>query len=37
MKLRAYLDIETTGLSRNYCNLTVIDIALERNKKCQVV
>ena len=37
MKLRAYLDIETTGLSRNYCDLTVIGIALEKNSKCRVV
>ncbi len=37
MKYRAYLDIETTGLSRNYCDLTVIGIALERDRKCQVV
>ena len=26
----AYLDIETTGLSRHYCDLTVIGIALRR-------
>ena len=37
MKLRAYLDIETTGLSRNYCDLTVIGIALEKNRKCRVI
>ena len=37
MKYRAYLDIETTGFSRNYCYLTVIGIALEKNRKCQVV
>ena len=37
MKLRAYLDIETTGFSRYYCDLTVIGIALERGRKCQVV
>ncbi len=30
MKFRAYLDIETAGLSRNYCDLTVIGIALEK-------
>ena len=37
MKYRAYLDIETTGLSRNYADLTVIGIALEKSRKCQVV
>lgn len=37
MKYRAYLDIETTGLSRNYCDLTVIGIALEKNRKCHVI
>jgi len=33
MKYRAYLDIETTGLSRYYCDLTVIGIALEKGRK----
>ena len=37
MKLRAYLDIETTGFSRYYCDLTVIGIALEKGRKCRVV
>lgn len=37
MKYRAYLDIETTGLSRHHADLTVIGIALEKSKKCQVV
>jgi len=37
MKYRAYLDIETTGLNRYYCDLTVIGIALEKGRKCQVV
>jgi uncharacterized protein YprB with RNaseH-like and TPR domain len=37
MKYRAYLDIETTGLSRYYADLTVIGIALEKGRKCQVV
>lgn len=37
MKYRAYLDIETTGLSRYYSDLTVIGIALEKNRKCKVV
>ena len=37
MKLRAYLDIETTGLSRYDCDLTVIGIALENGRKCRTV
>lgn len=37
MKYRAYIDIETTGLSRYYCDLTVIGIALEKGRKCQIV
>jgi uncharacterized protein YprB with RNaseH-like and TPR domain len=37
MKYRAYLDIETTGLSQHYADLTVIGIALEKGRKCQVV
>ena len=37
MKLRAYLDIETTGFSRYYCDLTVIGVALENGRKCQVI
>ncbi len=37
MKLRAYLDIETTGLSRYKCDLTVIGIAVENGRKCQVI
>jgi uncharacterized protein YprB with RNaseH-like and TPR domain len=37
MKYHAYLDIETTGLSYRYADLTVIGIALEKNRKCQVV
>lgn len=37
MKYRAYLDIETTGLGRNYSDLTVIGIGLERSRKCQVI
>jgi uncharacterized protein len=36
-KYRAYLDIETTGLSRRYCDITVVGIALEKSRKCQVV
>jgi hypothetical protein len=37
MKYRAYIDIETTGLSRNQCELTVVGIALEKEGPCQVV
>ena len=37
MKRRAYIDIETTGLSRRLAALTVIGIALERNGACEVV
>ena len=37
MKCRAYIDIETTGLSRRVAYLTVIGIALEKNGSCQVV
>ena len=37
MKTRAYLDIETTGLSHNYCHLTVIGIFLEKNRKYRVI
>ncbi len=37
MKYRAYLDIETTGLSHYHADLTVIGIALEKGRKCQVV
>jgi uncharacterized protein YprB with RNaseH-like and TPR domain len=37
MKRRAYLDIETTGLSRDYCDITVIGIAFENRRRCEVV
>jgi len=37
MKYRAYIDIETTGLSRHYADLTVIGIALEMGAKSRVV
>jgi hypothetical protein len=37
MKCRAYLDIETTGLSRYYCDLTVIGVALEKGGRMLVV
>jgi uncharacterized protein YprB with RNaseH-like and TPR domain len=37
MKKRAYLDIETTGLSRDYCDITVIGIGLEQFAGVKVV
>lgn len=40
MITRGYFDIETTGLSRNYCELTVVGIGLEQGRKrefCQLV
>jgi len=37
MKYRAYIDIETTGLSRRFADLTVIGIALEKSGQCRVV
>lgn len=37
MKHRAYLDIETTGLSRRYADLTVIGIAYERARRTSIV
>jgi uncharacterized protein YprB with RNaseH-like and TPR domain len=37
MKYRAYIDIETTGLSRHYADLTVIGIALEKNGGLELV
>ncbi|MHC4474311.1 MAG: ribonuclease H-like domain-containing protein [Planctomycetota bacterium] len=36
MICRAYLDIETTGFSRNYADLTVVGLALERSDTCEV-
>jgi uncharacterized protein YprB with RNaseH-like and TPR domain len=33
---RCYLDIETTGFSRNYADLTVVGLALERGDNCEV-
>ena len=36
MKCRAYLDIETTGLSRCHSKITVIGIALEKGRTCDV-
>jgi hypothetical protein len=37
MKCRAYLDIETTGLSRYDCELTVIGIGLEKGTEIQII
>lgn len=37
MICRAYLDIETTGLSRTYAELTVIGLCFERGRKCELV
>jgi len=37
MNKRAYLDIETTGLSSHYCDITVIGIALENKSKLEVI
>jgi len=37
MKCRAYLDIETTGLSRYYADLTVIGVAVEAGRKLGLV
>ena len=35
-KLRAYLDIETTGLSKYYCDITVVGIAIARSGRLDV-
>jgi uncharacterized protein YprB with RNaseH-like and TPR domain len=37
MKYKAYLDIETTGLSRYYNELTVVGIGLEKGRKTEVI
>jgi uncharacterized protein YprB with RNaseH-like and TPR domain len=37
MKYRAYIDIETTGLSRRNAELTVVGIALEKGRQCRVI
>ena len=37
MKCRAYLDIETTGLSRYDCDLTVIGIGLEKAGRIKLI
>ena len=36
MKCYAYLDIETTGLSWDHCDLTVVGVATFRGTDCQV-
>ncbi len=36
LKCYAYLDIETTGLSWDYCDLTVVGVAKMRGTDCQV-
>jgi uncharacterized protein YprB with RNaseH-like and TPR domain len=35
-KVRAYLDIETTGLSRRYYDITVVGVAVERGGKLKL-
>ena len=37
MKSRAYIDIETTGLSISYADLTVIGVGIEQGDKIQIV
>jgi uncharacterized protein YprB with RNaseH-like and TPR domain len=37
MKRRAYIDIETTGLSRKFSELTVIGIAIEEGSNLKVI
>ena len=34
---RAYIDIETTGFSPRYCDLTVVGVCLEHGRKREVV
>jgi len=36
MKRRAYIDIETTGLSKHYAELTVIGIGLEKGNSVEI-
>ena len=35
-KTRAYLDIETTGLSRRYYDITVVGVAVEKGGKLKL-
>jgi uncharacterized protein YprB with RNaseH-like and TPR domain len=37
MICRAYLDIETTGLSGYYADLTVVGVCLERGRRCEII
>jgi uncharacterized protein YprB with RNaseH-like and TPR domain len=37
MIYRAYLDIETTGLSGYYADLTVVGVCLERGRQCRII
>ncbi|MHC4131939.1 MAG: ribonuclease H-like domain-containing protein [Planctomycetota bacterium] len=37
MKRRAYIDIETTGLSRRFAELTVVGVAIEEGTRCHVI
>lgn len=37
MICRAYLDIETTGLSGYYAGLTVVGVCLERGRECKII
>ncbi|MFA5554659.1 MAG: ribonuclease H-like domain-containing protein [Phycisphaerae bacterium] len=37
MKTRAYLDIETTGLSKYRCDITIIGIGIEKAGKVEVI
>ncbi|HUT31747.1 MAG TPA: ribonuclease H-like domain-containing protein [Sedimentisphaerales bacterium] len=37
MICRAYLDIETTGLSRYYADLTVVGVCLEYGRQCKII
>lgn len=34
---RAYLDIETTGLSKDYYDITVIGIGIEKGRKVEII
>ncbi len=37
MICRAYLDVETTGLSGYYADLTVVGVCLERGRECEII
>jgi len=36
MAPRGYLDIETTGLSRYFADLTVVGVGIERGNRCEI-